>query len=328
MDDLYPMVKILVDHGYSCGKDDSPFLAVKHDTGITTLVHWDADYLTNIDETVKNFFIQKNNLYENFICLYSPIPHQLLLNNLSNFPFRYKFFPELLFLEVQRFIDFDKLKKLPPPKFQRLFCFLNKRPTAYRKELFTFFRDNNLLDQSYASYLNSSQRGGATDEIEKPFKNFEENLKDPDIGQSNVNFYPVTDFLFDVCAETYIEDYIGLTEKSIKPFLWGHVPLIYGPTGTYEYLKNLGFDVFGDIVNLGFDNEQDNNIRMWRFQQEILRLSKIPIEKYSTVLLESRFVNNRVVYLKNVRRSLKILDWIKQETAFMVEHRKQYLGGC
>jgi len=296
-------------------------------SSIVTLIHWDDNFDKDIVEWVKQVTKEKqNNLYIKYYRLYSFCYYPTLFTN--EFPnFNYIHRPELLFLKSQNFIDFNNLPKLRKVILEKPFCFLNNRPTKQRKELFYFFKDNQLLDLSYASYNNNSQRGFIEDEIEQPYKNFQENKVHVDISPSVGNFYPVQDFLFDVCAETYsAENYIGLTEKSIKPFLWGHIPLIYGPGGTYKYLKDLGFDVFDNIVDTSFDNESNHDCRMWRFQQEVLRLSKISLTDYDIVQLESRFYTNRNVYLKNVQRSLNTLNWIEQETNFLINNREQYLG--
>jgi len=300
-------------------------------SSIVTLIHWDDNFDKDIVEWVKQVTDKKiNNLYTKYYRLYSFCYYpSLFINHFSNFNYVYR--PELLFLKFQNAVNFDhtfdELSKIRKVEFQKTFCFLNNRPTKQRKELFYFFKDNQLLDLSYASYNNNSQRGDIEDEIEQPYKNFFEEKVHRDIYASVGNYYPVHNFLFDVCAETYCtEDYVGLTEKSIKPFLWGYIPLIYGPAGTYQYLKNLGFDVFDNIIDTGFDNEQNHEIRMWRFQQELLRLSKIPLSNYDTLQLDSRFRNNRNVYLNNVQRSLNTLDWIEQEINFLLANREKYLG--
>ena len=306
---------------------DLHYINVKRTKHCVNLILWDADYDKDLDQYINPLLKTHNGLNTNIVSLYTPVPHQKCFTDYSTSNFRYIFIPELLFLEVQRWIDFYNLPDLAKPVLQKKFCFLNNRPTASRQQLFYFFQENNLLDISYASYLNNSQRGSAEDQILNPYKNFQESREILDMDASMGNFYPVTDFLFDVCAETYCsEDFIGLTEKSIKPFLWGHIPLIFANSGTYRYLENLGFDVFRDIVDLGFDNETDNNIRMWRFQQEILRLNEIPLENYDSIQLESRFQNNRNIFVKNVKRSIQALDWIEQEIDFMIENREQYLG--
>lgn len=296
-------------------------------SSFVTLIQWDHDFNADMVERVRQVTKEKqNNLYTKYYRLYSFCHYPtLFFNYFPNFDYVYK--PELVFIHSQKNINFDELPKLRKVSLEKTFCFLNNRPTKQRKELFYFFKDNQLLDLSYASYNNNSQRGYTEDEIEQPYKNFIENEVHDDIGPEVGNFYPVHDFLFDVCAETYsTENYIGLTEKSIKPFLWGYIPLIYGPPGTYQYLKNLGFDVFDNIVDTSFDNESNHDRRMWRFQQEVLRLSKIPLTEYDIVQLESRFYHNRNMYLKNVQRSLNTLNWIEQETNFLINNREQYLG--
>ena len=297
-------------------------------SGIVTFIHWNHNFNKDIVGWVKRLCTKENNLYTKYYRLYSFCHYpSLFTDQFPNFNYVYK--PELVFLSIQGYLDFDNLYNLKEVKLKKTFCFLNNRPTQHRKELFNFFKDNKLLDISYASYNNNSQRGKIEDEIEQPYKNFSEDKVHTDIGPEVGNFYPprVHDFLFDVCVETYCaEDYIGLTEKSIKPFLWGYIPLIYGPPDTYRYLKDLGFDIFDNIIDTGFDNERNHNIRMWRFQQEVLRLSKIPLSNYDIIQLESRFYNNRNVFLKNVQHSLQTLDWIEQETNFLINNREQYLG--
>lgn len=311
------------------------FIQKKEIGPVTILIHWDADYSDCLYLDWINAFKIQNGVASNIVSLYTPVSNQKILTEITNYNFRSIFMPELLFLEVQRWVDFNNLSILPRPVIQKKFSFLNNRPTVSRKILFDFFQDNNLLEMSYASYNNTKDRfilepqnnQLATHNIKHPYKNFLESTVHNDIFADLANFYPVTNFLFDVCAETFcLEEFIGLTEKSIKPFLWGHIPLLYSARGTYRYLEDLGFDVFRDIVDLGFDNEPDNNIRMWRLQQEILRLSKIDNSVYDLDMLHARFINNRNCYLKNVNKSIEALDWIDQETNFIIENTGQYLG--
>jgi len=305
---------------------DYQLFLVKEQSDIVTFIHWDHDFDKDILDWVDSLCVKVNNLYRKYYRLYSFCHYpNLFTNRFPNFDYVYK--PELIFLNSQKFINFDEIPNLRQVKLEKTFCLLNNRPTPWRKNLFCFFRDNNLLDMSYASYNNSANRHRSKDNfIEEPYKNFIENKVYEDANLSIGYYYPVHNFLFDVCAETYIEDYIGLTEKSIKPFLWGYIPLIYGPAGTYRYLKDLGLDVFDNIIDTSFDNERNHNTRMWRFQQEVLRLSKIPLNNYDIMQLESRFHNNRNAFLKNAKHCLQTLDWIEQETRFLIHNKEQYLG--
>lgn len=319
---------ILLKHGFEEWKiPHLHFIYKKVNGPVVTLIHWDADYYKDVDKDIVKTFENENGLASNIVTLYTPDCRQNWFGDLNTRNFRSVFLPELLFLEVQRWVDFDNLPILTRPRIQRKFMFLNNRSMSWRKGLFQFFQDNNLLDMSYASYLNNTNRGNAEDNIEHLYKNFIEYKAYADMYPSVANYYPESEFLFDVCVETYCsEQFIGLTEKSIKPFLWGHIPVLYSAKGTYRYLEDLGFDVFRDILDLGFDNETDNTIRMWRFQQEILRLSRIDNSAYDLDMLHSRFINNRNCYIKNVKKSIQALVWIDQETNFIFENKEQYLG--
>ena len=44
------------------------------------------------------------------------------------------------------------------------------------------------------------------------------------------------------------------TEKTWKPFLACQIPLFLAPQGHLEYVKSFGFDVFEEILPLGYDN--------------------------------------------------------------------------
>jgi hypothetical protein len=65
-----------------------------------------------------------------------------------------------------------------------------------------------------------------------------------------------------------------MTEKTVKAFALGQIPLILGPSGQVEKTRQLGFDLFDDLIDQSYDNEKDPLIR---------------IEKYVTSL--EQFVN-------------------------------------
>jgi hypothetical protein len=48
-----------------------------------------------------------------------------------------------------------------------------------------------------------------------------------------------------------------VSEKSLKPFAWGQVPLFVAPAGFVQIIKNMGFDIFEDIIDHSYDHETD-----------------------------------------------------------------------
>ena len=332
------MFELLSKIGY---KKYNHYTCYKELENVTALINWDSDYFLepnrepranfetdkdNLELIVKDILKNNAGIYNRIVCFYTPLHYKDLYVSLEDLPFRPVFIPELLFLEVQRFVDVNKVGPVPVRKHKKLFCFLNNRTMAQRKELFNFFLSQDLLDISYATYLNLT-RDKIHEEfkIDKPYRNFKEDDICIDIGEDAGKFYPVHEFVFDVCVETYcMEKSVGLTEKSIKPFLWGHIPLIFGPAGTYRYLENLGFDTFTDIIDTDFDLEQDIDVRMHRFQQEILRLSKIPINTFDA--LHPRFIKNQNCYIRCANTAIQKIDWIEADLHFVNQNRKIYLG--
>lgn len=86
-----------------------------------------------------------------------------------------------------------------------------------------------------------------------------------------------------------------ISEKSVKPFTWGQVPLLLAPQNSIPKLRELGFDMFDDVINHRYDEEPDPERRI---QKVIIQLEKIcnqPIEHYREFKRYNmhRFLHNR-----------------------------------
>jgi hypothetical protein len=55
---------------------------------------------------------------------------------------------------------------------------------------------------------------------------------------------------------------IFITEKSLKPFAYRQVPVWFAVPGTVQAVRDLGFDVYDDIIDHSYDTEQDPFLRM------------------------------------------------------------------
>jgi hypothetical protein len=65
--------------------------------------------------------------------------------------------------------------------------------------------------------------------------------------------------LFHLVAETSIEHY-QLSEKIFKTFLAGQIPIMCGPQNSVAHLRDLGFDMFDDII----DHNRYDSISDWK----------------------------------------------------------------
>jgi len=109
-----------------------------------------------------------------------------------------------------------------------------------------------------------------------------------------------------VTESAYFPNEIHITEKSLKPFYFYQFPLFLSTYNHVKYLRErFGFDVFEDIIDHSYDNEQDNMKRLKMFFNEIKRLSDKKEElKIFYINNKQRFINNKniVVSISNSTR--------------------------
>jgi hypothetical protein len=65
---------------------------------------------------------------------------------------------------------------------------------------------------------------------------------------------------------------IFITEKSYKVFSWHQFPVWYAVPGLVEKLREQGFDLFDDIIDHSYDQEQNSWVRMIKVVEEITKL--------------------------------------------------------
>jgi hypothetical protein len=70
------------------------------------------------------------------------------------------------------------------------------------------------------------------------------------------------------------------TEKTIKPFLAKQMPLFFALPGHVNLLRNLGFDVFDDIIRHDYDAELDSVKRLDMLLDELDRLLKVDLLEF------------------------------------------------
>jgi hypothetical protein len=78
-----------------------------------------------------------------------------------------------------------------------------------------------------------------------------------------------------IVSETTCKDKIFLTEKTWQPILAGQLFMIWGNSGIIAHLRDLGVDVFDDIVNHEYDTVIDHRGRLTSIHEELDRLSML-----------------------------------------------------
>lgn len=108
-----------------------------------------------------------------------------------------------------------------------------------------------------------------------------------------------------ITSETqYIENYVHISEKSLKPFAVYQLPIIVASVNHIKCMKEYyDLDFFDDFIDHSYDNEKDNSKRLIMIQDEILRLSKLQKE------LPKFFEENKQRFISNRKKIEEISNW-------------------
>ena len=97
------------------------------------------------------------------------------------------------------------------------------------------------------------------------------------------------------------------TEKTIKPFLSGQIPIFIGPPNLERELRKLGFDLFDDLIDYSFESEKDIYTRLKLKMDEFQRILDTDIFEYRK-LNSSRFDNNKRLVSRLSNKGFNIID--------------------
>lgn len=94
-----------------------------------------------------------------------------------------------------------------------------------------------------------------------------------------------------VVSETTVKDKIFLTEKTWQPILAGQLFVIWGNRGIVAHLRDLGVDVFDDVVDHAYDEITDHRDRFGCLHKELDRLATLDWPKIYRVTALRRLIN-------------------------------------
>jgi hypothetical protein len=173
------------------------------------------------------------------------------------------------------------------------FLFLNGRARTHRRQLME--RLYLLLDQAIWTNLDNTH-GNPIRVLDPKYEfNFYQNnaidnqagfvkhaLFNGEWGEIYLNPNPYIDTYFSLVTETVFNyPYSFRTEKIWKPIAIGHPFIAVSNYGYYRDLHQLGFQSFGNLIDEGFDQIEDNPRRLERIAQEVEWLCKQDLAKFS-----------------------------------------------
>jgi len=246
-----------------------------------------------------------------------------------------------VYTKNSRWIERDR------PLIEKHFISLNHRAMWYRQELLYYFTEHNILDKSYFSYHfvdrfantgtpnNDSFQNNYTGtrelfdrddviigtnrytDVNKdsifnslPYRNFEEPYVD-----NYSKFETIQDFYnraaIVVDSETFSDSFLdynaGITEKTLKPLLFGNPFLLYAGRGTLQLLKEMGFETYNNILDESYDDIENPQKRFEFILAETLRLSKIDLAEMSKLIksVEAQTAHNQNHILTTLVKQLE-----------------------
>lgn len=104
-----------------------------------------------------------------------------------------------------------------------------------------------------------------------------------------------------------------ITEKSIKPFVQGQIPIILGQPGVARKLQEYGFDMFADIIDITYDDMNDLDTKVQFIYDSLVKLKEIDMNE----LFERKDIQKRL--RNNYDRYIKLIDDHKNIREYLTE---------
>jgi hypothetical protein len=128
-----------------------------------------------------------------------------------------------------------------------------------------------------------------------------------------------SDTLFNIITETTCDaNSLNLTEKSFKGIANCHPYLVIGDVNTHKHIKDLGFELYEDLIDYSFDSIDDSEIRLNLALKEVKRIYNIG----ESGILEWYKKNiDKIEYNKSKFFEYKFSDMIKET---ILDLKKQF----
>jgi len=232
-------------------------------------------------EILKEIFIKKG-IYNRFFVRTS--------SNINNFNCNFQ--TSLFWLGK----DIDKIKSPTSTNIKTHFLSLCRKVDYHREFIFYFLKNNGLLKKS--SYSFSANNKNHID-----YKSIEGDELSWDKSNNHTKLLKEYNECFlNINTESIFNSKINfLTEKTNKCFLTAQPFIMVSSPHTLKYLHELGFKTFDKWWDESYDLEEDNEKRLEKICELILKISKFSIKKckliYDDMIPILKYNQNNLIYL-------------------------------
>jgi hypothetical protein len=255
-------------------------------------------YVQDILSIEKNFDLL--NIIEDCVCKH-PETNFVLITDFDNLSFQHANLqhisvPGQMLYQRDRYINVQPIQKNFTS--QKTTLCLNRHHKTFRSAAVCMLYGLEINRNAYISFLETTENQNFDQEIDWFFgtdqknikkiwehgfyqfkesnssvsKNFEiYKIKHHPIGLDNflnfdVKLRPMFENSFvEIISETlFYENTVFLTEKTYHSLLGGNIPIWNSTQGTVDFVRNLGFDVFDDIIDHSYSNEENIVDRVYK----------------------------------------------------------------
>jgi hypothetical protein len=278
-----PNVKVVISNFHEGAYQNNFIIKLIH-----LMKQYDIDY-TQVIVLTNNKYVEK--FSDEITIIYKPYLLGFLMDHYKDIKEESIFHngTEIGLLSTSEYINSEKKK---------FFLSYNKNTTkSFRIQLLLWLLKNGIIDDTYVSVLiknenfDRNQLRSSEDELYdlvayyNKFEGMGFSVLDWDYPNhqndvfSNLKYTTkshYTDTIFNIITETTFEnDQLNLTEKSFKAMANCHPYLVIGDVGVNEHIKNLGFELYEDLIDYSFDSIEDNQIRLNQALKEVRKIYKM-----------------------------------------------------
>jgi hypothetical protein len=185
------------------------------------------------------------------------------------------------------------------PTNERLYTFYNHlfwKNYDKGKATFHFFPKNaNLKDSEFVDFLINHNAKWQFVQNNLPFSDYEKfnkkfNLITGDTNNTEFWNNVYKDCQIEIVCETNIKsNSFFITEKTLRPMLYGRLFMVIGSPSFENRLKSMGFDIFDDIIDKSYDMYYSYD----RIDKVFLELDRFLAKDFKLLSIKERLINNQ-----------------------------------
>lgn len=185
--------------------------------------------------------------------------------------------------EQQNPLSVQPVDHTDPSNNTQLFITLNNKPWPHRCTIMDKLAEHNLLDKGKYTWDSLQELDGRSPQHAHdwyswqhwtPVKTLIDDLPDwctdTSYGWNGVLPQCYTQCFFQIVGEATTQA-VFFTEKVVPPLMTGKPFLVAGAPGYHSALRDLGFELYDEIFDYGFDTIQDDRIRVETMMQNIVQ---------------------------------------------------------